>query len=276
MSGFPTAGAMPGIGSTLTTAPERVITFGPPSWQLDINNRVIDSTAVDAGNTPTTELRAGLVLAKKTSDGNMYQWDATAVDGTEKAIAILRRGISMLNLSGVVEDKTAYMLLAGGVKAADLLIKGVALVGHADEFLARRQLGAAGFVFDDNTNPNAIVDLNITAATLIPTTAQNNYRFFLSNAASTTVTLPAAQAGLIYDFVRIGDEELVVTGVAGEMLVGNDVAANSVTFTTAGEHIGASVRAEGVRYGSTVKWRLTLPYVPFGTGLNTLTFAIAT
>jgi len=276
MSGFPTAGSRPGIGTTITTSPEKVITFGPPSWQLDINNGAIDSTAVDAGNTPTTELRAGLILGKKTADGNYYQWDATAVDGTEKARAILLRGLSMLSATGVVEDKSWYMLLAGGVKAADLLIKGSALVGHADEFAARRQLGAAGFVFDDDPNPNAVVDLNITAATLTPTTAQKNYRFFLSNAASTTVTLPAAQAGLVYEFVRIGDEEMVISGVAGELIVGNDVAANSLTYTTAGQHIGAYVRAEGVRYGSTVKWLLTTPPVPFGTGTALLAYAIAT
>lgn len=275
--GFPTAGGLPGIGSTITTAPEKVITFGPPSWKFDINNGHIDSTAVDAGNSPTTELRAGLIMGKQTSDGNYYQWDAEASDGTERARAILLRGLSMLNAQGVVEDKSWYMLLAGGVKASDLLIKGSALVGHADEYLARRQLVNAGFVFDDDPNPNAIVDMLVSGTTLTPTAAQRNYRFFLSNAASVTVTLPTIKAGLVYEFIRTGDEELVIASAAGgDMIVGNDPAANSLTYTTAGQHIGARVRVEAVRYGSTVKWLPNILVTPFGTTNAGLAFAIAT
>ncbi len=281
---LPTYGAGPGIGARESSITEKAVVWGGVDFIRDVNNLLIDSTAVDAANSPVTELRAGLLLGKKTSDSMLYEWDAEAVDGTELVYGVLYRGISMLNASGVVEDKTGHVLLHDmGLIVADLLIKGTAFTSHADEHLARRQLAARGFRLDDDIHGGGrslgtpIANLNITAATLTPTTAQNGYRFLLSNAASTTVTLPTLEPGLVYDFLRIGDEEMIIASAAGgDVIAGNDLAANSITFTTAGEHIGANVRVESIRYGTTLKWLVTIGVVPFGTANTGLTFGIAT
>jgi hypothetical protein len=280
----PTYGSTPGIGTIIQTT-ERVVWWGRDENLIQVDNRLIDSTAVDAGNSPTTELRAGLLLGEQTSDGNLYQWNPDAVDGTEVVAAVLLRDISMLGSDGTVEDKIGHLLVGGPVKVGDLFIEGTAFSGDADEHAARVQMGPR-FLFDDDYagGPGflgqALVWKNITAATLTPTAAQNGFGFVMSNAASTTVTLPTIGAGLAYQFLRTGDEEFVVNSAAGDdMIVGNDLSADGITFTTAGEHMGVIVRVESLYVGTTLKWLLTLPQSPL-TGQttigNTMTFAVAT
>jgi hypothetical protein len=119
---------------------------------------------------------------------------------------------------------------------------------------------------------------NVQAAgtTLAPSAAQSGSRFIVTNAASVTVTLPAVAENLVYEFLRAADEEMVITAAsAGDLVVGGDLAANSVTFTTAGQHIGAVVRVEGILVGTTPKWLVTIPTAPYSTGAL-LALALAT
>lgn len=281
MTGFPTAGELPGTGAKVTTAPEVAVVFGPEQMRLTANDLIIDSLARDAGNTPTTDLRAGLLLGKQTADGNLYHWDAEATDGTEMIAGVLWRPVKITDNDGVAGDRTGVVLLASPLKTADLLIKGAAFIGHADEHLARKQLANA-FVLDDDRHAGTRwagvprVDKLITGTTLTPTAAESGTRFCINNAASVTVTMPALEPGLVYEFLRVGDEELVIASAEGDnVIVGNDLSADSITFTTAGQHLGAHVRMQGIRFGTTLKWLPTVLPVPFGTGAF-LTLGIAT
>lgn len=108
-----------------------------------------------------------------------------------------------------------------------------------------------------------------SGTTLGPTAAQSGSRFVVTNAASVTVTLPAVAENLVYEFLRAADEEMVIASAEGDnMVVGHDLSADSVTFTTAGQQIGALVRVEGILVGTTAKWLVTLGTPPFGTGLT--------
>lgn len=282
MSNLQTYGSPPGIGAIKQTT-EKVVWWGREEMLLDISELLIDSTAVDAGNTPTTELRAGLLLGKKTSDGNLYQWDADATDGTEVVHAVLLRDISMLDVDGNVEDKYGHILLRGGVKAADLLIQGTLFSSHADEHMARRQMVSGGrFLFDDDYNPGAIylggAKKNKTVAAGSTITEADNGTRFVCITADASFVLPTIAAGLIFEFLRASDHEIVVASAEGDnMIVGNDLSADSVTFTTAGEQIGANIRVESIYVGTTLKWLVTYNICPFGTNSGTgLTMAIAT
>jgi hypothetical protein len=100
---------------------------------------------------------------------------------------------------------------------------------------------------------------------------------FYNNAASVTVTLPAAQPGLEFEVVRTADEEfIVVSPTADNVIVGNDLSADGVTLTTAGEQIGGRWRLRSVYLDTTVKWLIEGPVCPFGTGTATLTYSIQT
>lgn len=276
-----TYGSLPGIGSLQQTA-EKVIVWGRDADLLYLNSLVIDSTAVDAANTPTTTLRAGLIMAKQTADGNLYALDPDTNDGTEVYAGVLLRDLAMLDGAGVAEDKYGHLLRRGPVKASELLIQGSALVGHAAEYLVRRMMILAGCEFDDDIMGvhRGVVYTNklVTGTTHTVTAADNGKRFFYDNVAAVAVTLPAIKAGLVYEFVRSANEEIVISSAAGDdMIVGNDLSADSLTFTTNNEQIGAAVRIEGVYAGTTLKWLASIIHAPFSTNSGTgLTMAIGT
>lgn len=110
---------------------------------------VVDGTARDAGNTPTTVLRQGLLLGKVTATGKHKQWDASAVDGTEDVAGILPVELVMTDQLGVDQDRVCPLIVFAPIKARNLLIEGAALVGHADEAAARTSLNAKRFMLDD-------------------------------------------------------------------------------------------------------------------------------
>jgi hypothetical protein len=84
---------------------------------------------------------------------------------------------------------------------------------------------------------------------------------FTNRGASGTVTFtlptPARQLlGVPYHFTAVADYALAVAGAAaGDLLTKNDAAANSVTASTAGEIIGATIEAVCVESAEgTFKW----------------------
>ena len=273
---------LPGVGADLTVAESEILWGGDQSrMALLYKSDLYSSAALDAGNTPTTVLRPGLIMGRVTSTGELEEWDADASDGTQDIAGILDVELRMTDYQGTAADRVMRNLVRGPVKARKLLIQGVAFVGHADEFLARRQLVAAGYTLDDDTfgfkagQGDRYATVTGTADTL--TTAENGSTIFYSNVASVTVTLPAIQAGLYYDLVRTGDEEFVVASGEGDnMIVGNDLSADSITFTTAGEHMGARVRIKCVYVGTTLKWLPEVVNTPFGTAVGSVvTISIA-
>jgi len=65
---------------------------------------VIDSTARDSGNSPTTTMRKGVVLAEVTATGEFKEYDDTDSDGTQTARGILDMDINLLDEEGTAQD----------------------------------------------------------------------------------------------------------------------------------------------------------------------------
>ncbi len=282
MSGGMGGWGTPGIGS------ERAVTESEILWGSD-NARssalwqsgVISGTARDDANTPTTVLRPGLILGKLDSGSEYEEWDADVATGTQNIAGILDMEIRAQDFDATNQDRVFRILRANApVKVRKLLIQGSAFVGHIDEYLARRQLANAGFVLDDDpfgykAGRGQRVS-HVTGTTDALTAAENGTTLFYNNAASVTVTLPTIQPGLEYTLVRVADEEFVVTSAEGDnLLVGNDLSADSLTLTTAGEQIGATVRIRSVYVNTTLKWLIELGPVPLGVGLDAWTYALA-
>lgn len=111
---------------------------------------VIDGSARDAANSPTTVLRAGLLLGKVTASGKLVQWDDAAVDGSQTVYGILPVELVMVDpISGADTDRMCPVIVSAPVKVNNLLIKGAAFVGHGDETAARTELNAKRFFLDD-------------------------------------------------------------------------------------------------------------------------------
>lgn len=263
--------ATPGFGAAAYTS-EREILWGGSDLQIGIlrRNSIISGAARDAGNTPTTLLRRGLLLGKVDSTGELEEWDADASDGTQNIVAVLDISLKAQDFDANNTDRAFATLVRAPLIAAQLLIQGSAFVGHADEFLARRQLVAMGCVLDDDmqgflAGRGDRVESNADTSDTL-TASQNGMTLFYSNAAAVAVTLPAIKPGLQYDLIRTADEEFVVASAEGDnIVIGNDLSADSVTFTTAGEQIGAHVRVKSVYVATTLKWLIELPVKPFST-----------
>jgi len=270
---------IPGVGNEIATV-ENEFLWGGAQGQLALlwkNGARYSSAARDAGASPTTVLRPGLLMGKLTSGGEYEEWDADASDGTQDIQGVLDVELRMTDYQGTAADRNARLLVRGPVKARKLFIQGLAFVGHIDEYLARKQMVDAGFVFDDDPfNYKAGRGgrmQTISAEDHTITADENGTTFFYTHtaAATSTVTLPVIKPGLEYDLVRAANsaEDFVITSADGnDMFQGNDLTGSTVTWTTTGQMIGARMKVKAVYIGTALRWLTELPDPPFGTGLT--------
>lgn len=241
---------------TLSETEEKQLTF-PALRDLGANvvrGITIDSTAVDAGNTPTTTLRAGLVMGKKTADGLYYQYDKDGVDGTENTVGILYDFHSTLNAVGTAVDKSGSLLLLSG------LVKEASCI-NLDE-RAKKILWAQGMLFDEHPIlqaagfPTSQEDVSGTALTVVA--ADNGREFIKTAGAAVTFTLPTIAVGLEFWFTSNQDVNLIIVSAAGNDIVTiGDAAASTITHSTAGDLIGARSHFVAKYYGTTLRWQHT-------------------
>lgn len=249
----------PGIGSLVQTA-EREIFWGGDDSHIRplLVNGIVSGAARDAGNSPTTVLRPGLLLA--TSSGQFVQWDGSATDGTQWLTGVLPTEIRATDFDGNNADRVLAIAVSAPLKASQLLILGAALVGHAQEYLARRQLANAGFVLDDDpmgylAGKSRRVEAKGANYTVVA--ADNGKAFFATAAA--VFTLPALKAGLSFEFEQTADANMGVASAEGDNIVTiNDAATDSVTFSTSGQKIGAHIRVWSDYVSGTLKWLIEI------------------
>lgn len=261
---------MPGTQASLTTLTREIFWGGDVSRiQILRDNGKVSSAARDAGSTPTTVLRPGLLLGKVTATGIYEEWDGDASDGTETLAAVNEHELQMTDLYGTAAHRFAPVVVQAPLKASALLIQGSALVGHADEYLARRSLARMGCRLDDDPQ-GFLAGINpriSTKATDYTVVAADNGTQFHAITANATFTLPALKAGLTFDFIRMSDHNLVVASAEGDnVVVGNDLSADSVTYSTSSNKIGARVRVTGEYVNGTLKWIAEIIPAPFSTG----------
>ncbi len=261
---------LPGI-STLNQTTEKEIQFSKVGERFYHPN-IVSSAAADAGNTPTTTLRAGLLMGVITASGLLKQWNPDGTDGSELLAGVLMEDQNTLDTSSTAQNTGGPPILAAGcVKAAQLLIEGTAFTSSAAEHHARA-LMKDRFVLDDDLLckvPNWLMtrELIVTGDTTV-TAAQNGTLFVVSGSAgATTFTLPSPKDGLMYEFIQLDDQNMAVASAssADDIVFKNDSGADSLTFQTMNEKRGARLR---VRYSGVVsKW--------FVENLSTCTVTVA-
>jgi hypothetical protein len=166
-------------------------------------------------------------------------------------------------------DRRAPMIVRAPLKAKFLRIAGAALVGNANEYAARNALAMLGCLLDDdktNSLSGVYQRQAVRTADYVVLAADNNTRF-IATTANVTFTLPTIRLGLKYEFVRASDHNLVISSAAGDdIIVGNDLQADSITFSTAGNRVGARVAVEAITVGGALRWLATVLPAPFSTG----------
>lgn len=260
---------MPGVRSLISNV-ESEIYWGGDESRISIlrQDAVIVSTAVDATNTPTSYLRKGLVLGRVTASGKLKEWNPDGSDGSEIAVGVLDLDVDMLEY-GAAADAWCRFAVRGPIKAGSIRVEGTLLGSSTDGYLARRQLHAAGFVFDDDPQgfKAGLTKRVQTKATDYTVVAADNGSQFHAITANATFTLPALVPGLSFDFVRASGHNLVVASAEGDnIIVGNDLSADSITYSTANNLIGARVKVESMYVNGTLKWLAEIVPAPFSTG----------
>lgn len=232
---------------------------------------VVSSATVDAGATPTWQIRKGMLLGKITASDQHAQWNPLATDGSQELDGVLQFELITQDGMGAAKRNAVPIVVVAPLKASSLIVLGSPLVGSIHEYTARRRLHQMGCVLDDDVNGYragvvARSSIKITDYTVVA--ADNGTRFF-ADTANANFTLPAIRAGLSFEFMRVSDHNLVVTSAEGDnIIVGNDLSADSITYSTASNKIGARIRVSCEYVGATptLKWIAEIVPVPFSTG----------
>ena len=200
---------------------------------------LIDGSAVDSGNSPTYELRPGLLLGQVISTGKYKQYSPTATDGSEVASGILIEALRMQDFSGTAVDRFYAVLVGGPVLATKVLNL---------DLMARQQMDK--FIFDDvfqisgnHWFPWKRLQSKTAAYTVV---ANDNFTLFDNVGATGAVplTLPALANGYMFGFRVQADQTLTVASSEGTNMVAfNNASASSVAFSTASQKIGGMIWA---------------------------------
>src|SRR5438477_888856 len=224
MSEF-TTGNAPGFQAAIEAQESEVLWSGRKGQDLVATKKItLVSTTADSGNSPTTTVRGGNVLAILDASGKANTYSPDATDGRQIAVGILEHNQDML-VAGTATDRFTQMLVHGLVRDGELI--------NLDP-RAKQQLGLR-FLFDRETSPQAGALMHprgiYRKSANYTVTANDNGLLFLATAA-VTFTLPTKQNGLAFRFAQTADFNLVIAGSADIIAKGN-AAASSVAFSTA-------------------------------------------
>ncbi len=211
---------------------------------------------------------SGLLLGTLTADGKFVHWDPAATDGSQFLRGVNEHELEMtegFNLAAA--ERFGPVILNAPLKAASLLVLGVALTSSPHQWLARRRLAQIGCVLDDDplgylagVTPRTI-QKTATGAILA---SENGATFHVVGAGAVTLTLPALATGLAYRFINCAGQNLTVASAAGDDIVTiNDLQADSVTFSTASQLIGATLDIYSDYVNGALRW---ISNVQIGTG----------
>lgn len=232
---------------------EREILWGAPAAANTILTlpSVIVSTAVDSGASPTTQLRPGLIMAQL--DASPYKWvdyDPDATTGAQQAKGILLEEVFMLDpITGTVADRVARIMVGGPARGG--------LCINLDQ-QARNQLRGR-IVFDDSLDgghgPNYRRHVGVTGNTTV-VAADHGSLFIVTGGSGVTFTLPTKAVGLRFEFLNTVDQNMAVAsgGSADDIIGIHDVGADSLTFSTSSQKIGARLAVECVYVSTGLKW----------------------
>lgn len=244
---------LPGISTSYDTIAKNI--FWGRAELIQFDSIYLDGASRDAGNSPTTLLRPGLLLGKVTSTSKWVQWAPTATDGSQIISGVLATDLSAQLLGSNSDRFLGLVAISGGLKASCLLVPGQSsygLSGQAYEYVIRQQL-AKNFMLDDTPQMNAFgwAETRAVTADTTVTGADNNVLFVVTGGSGVNFTLPAMLRGYRFGFLNTVDQNMTITAATADtMITKGDLAADSVVFSTSSEKIGAHAIALGLASGT--------------------------
>lgn len=270
------ADSIPGFSAIKETEESQIWATGPDNNHKRFEMKAhVDDGVVDAGNTPTTTLRGGLVMGLRDADGKVYKYDADATNGDQKVVGILPKHLSMLDRDGTAEDKFTKLLTAGIIKSV------TDLIGYDKAALA--VLARIGFTFAQLDPHGSAFLLHPKARYFKDGTALSGaYTVLDSDHGCMLVAVTAAMNFTMPDLATVGkgfsvllfnaiDANMIVTAAANTILAGDAGGAPSttITFSTANRKMGACV----LMYADYASDGGSLAWYPIISGGGTPTYA---
>ncbi len=257
-----TTGNAPGITVAVESEEAQIYWAGRrANPQLSEQQITLDDENTDSGNTPTSTIRGGMLLAQETASGNHYIWDPDANDGRQYFTGVLEKHQDLL----VDNTKTNRFMLQidhALFKAGELIQDGG--TKGAISLQARASLHRMGSELDTRGPDGAAFGLHMMGQEFISATtktldAADNGKHFIQSVAG-NYTLPAnteANVGFCCMITQISDNNLVITSAssANDIIAKNKADSDSVTFSLATELIGTTVMVKLIHVAaSTRKW----------------------
>jgi Bacteriophage lambda head decoration protein D len=208
-----------------------------------IGNAIISGNTIDAGNSPTFELRPGLVLGQQIATGQYLQYNPSATDGTEVASAVLLEGLRTLDFSNNPVTRFYGVLLGGPVKAANL---------YGLDYNARQQMDK--FFFDDLFNgpgghwfPWKRFQTKAANYSCVYT---DNYTLFDNTGATGTVqiTLPPIANGYYFGFRTTNSQIIQAVSNEGGNMITTSLTGNSASVTAIGGLFVVYTNPQGTKW----------------------------
>jgi len=235
MSEF-TSGNVPGSRQKTESAESQVWWSGRGGQnQIATLPITLDATTVDPGNTPTTTIRAGNLVAIEEATGKVKLYNPDANNGLQVAVGLLEKTQDML-VDGVAAPRMTQMIVSGLLKEGEI---------HNLDPRAKTQL-AGRFVFDSDPNASAPAMMSPRcvcrkSSHYTVTAADNGKMFIATNIVN--FSLPAKQNGLTFRFLQSTNSVMAIVSPNDIIYKGN-ASASSVVFTTSLEKIGSQVLVE--------------------------------
>lgn len=195
-------------------------------------NALIDGGTIDSGNSPTFELRPGLLLGENLTTGKYKNYSPTATDGTEVASAVLLEAIRMQDFSGNNVDRFYAVLVGGPVQTAKIL--GLDL--HARQCMDK-------FMFDDSAGFLSIPGNHWfpwrrfqTKTANYTIVATDNFTMFDNTGAGGEVdlTLPAIANGYFFGMRCQAAQVIKFISNEGSNVIGTTATQSNVSITAIG------------------------------------------
>lgn len=220
-------GIVPGMTTSRETY-ENEFRWGS-QYQGIFANALIDGNTIDSGNSPTYELRPGLLLGQVTSSGKWTDYDKSASDGSEVAAGVLIEGLRMQDFQGNAVDRFYAIVVGGPVQASKLLNFDGQARQQMDKFIfddIGQMMGGHWFPWKRFVTKTA--DYAIVAA--------DNYTMFDNTGASGTVvlTLPAIANGFFFGLRASAAQVFRFTSGEGSNVIGTSLTNSSVSVTAIG------------------------------------------
>lgn len=239
-----TYGIAPGITTSRETY-ENEFRWGS-QFQGVFTNALIDGNTIDSGNTPTFELRPGLVLGQITATGKWTNYSPTATNGSEVAAGVLLEGIRILDFLNTAADRFYSILVGGPVQASKLF--GLDL--HARQCMDK-------FMFDDSSGLLSLQGNHwfpfkrfTTKTANYTVLATDNFTLFDNTGAAGEVdlTLPAIANGYCFALKATVAQTFKFISNEGSNMVVDTATRSTVSVANIGAGVMVYTNAAGTKW----------------------------